>query len=244
MDIISVFFWVGVFAIVITCAVVVVVGCFAIKAQGRQGSGSQQFTSRAPVSSPVPQNPSVSWDRSTSQFVYDGPMEGWTIKPDGSLGEFIGAPAWFQPKFESFKSAHKRQLGEKEFMKQCWKPYFIERLNYSDEVKRQAMWLTGKGAVSQNDPAVCQIEALYWVGKQDGEDFVAWFNRHLKWVFKKYHKEAEERFGHKLNLKENHERAMRKQEEEGLCIGVTMNDGSSLQEWWKDGRVINREWGK
>jgi len=244
MDIINVFFWVGIFAIVIATAVVVVVGCFAIKAQGRQGAGSQKSTGFGPASSPVSQNPSVSWDSSASRFVYDGPMEGWIIKPDGSLGEFIGAPAWFQPKFESFKSAQKRQLGEKEFMKECWKPNFIERLNHSDEVKRQAMWLKGKGRVSQNDPAVCQIEALYWVGKQDGEDFVAWFNRHLEWVFRKYRKESEERFGHKLNLKENHERAMQRQEEEGLCVGVTLNDGASLREWWKDGRAVNREWGK
>lgn len=92
---------------------------------------------------------------------------------------FIGAPDHFKPEFESFESISKRMLGEEGFLKKCWDPRFVERLNIGDEVKRQVMWLFGK--YETNSTADYQrnfTEASFWNGRKDGEDFVSWYNRY------------------------------------------------------------------
>lgn len=242
MDIISIFVWVGIAGIVIATSAVVIVGCFAIRAQGRQGAGLQQSTSSSftPAPASYRDGPYASWDSATGRLVNHNLPEGWVNGPDGDM-IFKGAPDSFKPKFESFETVMRKQLGEKEFMKACWEPVIQERLRYGDEVTRQALWIYGQGSRPRNDPDVCRIEAFYWGGKRDGEDFVTWYNRYSQKLLQERRREAEERFRHRPNLKENHEKAMRKQEEEGLCIGVTETNGSQYQQWWKDGVMYKQK---
>ena len=81
------------------------------------------------------------------------------------------------------------------------------------------------------------LQQAYQTTKMPGEDFASWKARVEASGFLRSFDMAYERG---RSMYEGHQNAMRKQDEEGLCVGVTMKDGSGYQQWWKDG-VMTKE---
>ena len=165
------------------------------------------------------------------------------VVPEGyeSTGQytykFIGAPDHFKPDMEPIASILKRKLGMELFQKQCWDPKFLERMEKGDEVRRHIMWLFGR--YETNSTAEYQrnyTEGLYWLFKQEGEDFVTWYNRHEREQQKKLDDFWNEY--HKKYIKP----VMDKYKDRPDFVAVeTRTDGSQCKHIYKDGKVTIKE---
>lgn len=219
MELIDVFMWVGIGSIVVACLVVVAVGCHAISTQGE----SVSYSSSRPVQTP---NPSPT---TTPAPVQQTVPEGYV---DTGNGQWIytGAPVWFQPEFESTESIYRRMYNEEEFMQLCWNPKIIEQLEKGDEVKRQVLWLCGKGETTGR---IGQdfLEGMYWLEKQDGEDFIVWYNRYLQRQRDIVHKAGQDLYEKEFKPKMDEIKA-----QPDFVAVYTNKDGTKYKEIYKDGQ--------